>query len=72
MSDTKQRKPWFRPRNVFPPVLAVVLTFVGWLTYLVYWALTVQPNPSVDYAKQMQALSIDNQPKGDNGWPLLM
>lgn len=72
MSDTKQRKPWYRPRNVFPPVLAAVLTIVGWLTYLVYWALTVEPNPSVDYAIQMQALSIDNQPKGDNGWPLLM
>lgn len=72
MRDTKQRKRWYRPRNVFPPVLAVILTIVGWLTYVVYWALTVQPNPSVDYAKQMQALSIDNQPKGNNGWPLLM
>jgi len=37
-----------------------------------YWALTVQPKPSLDYAVQMQALSIDNQPKGNNGWPLLM
>ena len=72
MSRSTKPKPWYRPRNVFPPVLAVVLTIVGWLTYLVYWALTVQPNPSVDYAKQMQALSIDNQPKGDNGWPLFM
>ncbi|MEE8154076.1 MAG: hypothetical protein V3T53_03835 [Phycisphaerales bacterium] len=72
MSDTKPRKPWYRPRNVLPPLLAAVLTLVGWLTYLVYWALTVEPNPSVDYAKQMQALSIDSQPKGDNGWPLLM
>lgn len=72
MSDTKQRKRWYRPRNVFPPVLAVVLTIVGWLTYLVYWALTVQPNPSIDYAKQMQGLSIDNQPKGANGWPFLV
>ena len=72
MSDTKQRKRRYRPRNVFLAVLAAVLTFAGWVTYLVYWALTVQPNPSVDYAVQMQALSIDNQPKGNNGWPLLM
>lgn len=72
MSDSKQRKPWYRPRNIVLAFLAAGFAFVGWLTYLVYWALTVQPNPSVDYAKQMQALSIGKQPKGDNAWPLLM
>ena len=72
MSRSTKSKPWHRPRNVFPPVLAVILTIVGWLTYLMYWALTVQPNPSTDYAKKLEELSAASQPLGENAWPILM
>lgn len=68
MSRSTKPKPWHRPRNVF---LAAVLAFVGWLTYLVYWAVTVQPNPSTDYAKKLEALSAASQPPGENAWPML-
>ena len=72
MNQPTKRQPWYRPRNVLPPVLAVVLTFVGWLTFLVYWAVTVQPNPSIDYATKLQELSAANQPPGENAWPMLV
>ena len=69
MSRSTNSKPWHRPRNV---VLALLLAFVGWITYLVYWAVTVQPNPSTDYAKKLEELSAASQPLGENAWPMLM
>ncbi len=68
MSRSTKPKPWYRPRNLF---LAAVLAFVGWLSYLVYWAITVQPNPSTDYAKKLEELSATSQPLGENAWPML-
>ncbi len=62
-------KPWYRLRNI---ILVVVLAIIAWPTYIVIWALTVKPNPSVDYALKAQALAIDSQPDGENAWPLLM
>ncbi len=69
MSRSTQPKPWYRPRTIAP---ALLLAFVGWLSYLVYWAVTVQPNPSTDYAKKLQELSAASQPPGENAWPMLM
>ena len=69
MSRSTNPKPWCGPRNI---VLTAVLAFVGWLTYLVYWAVTVQPNPSTDYAKKLEELSAASQPLGENAWPILM
>lgn len=69
MSRSTQPRPWYRPRTI---ALALLFAFVGWLSYLVYWALTVKPNPSTDYAKKMQALSAASQPPGENAWPILM
>ncbi|MCH8823769.1 MAG: hypothetical protein IH984_09710 [Planctomycetes bacterium] len=74
MSEDKQqqpqkKKPWYRLRNI---ILVIVLAIFSWPTYILIWALNVKPNPSIDYALQMQRLSIDSQPEGDNAWPLLM
>ncbi len=69
MTRSTQPKPWYRPRTI---ALALLFAFVGWLSYLVYWAVTVRPNPSTDYAKKMQALSAASQPPGENAWPMLM
>ncbi len=69
MSRSTQPKPWYRPRTI---ALALLLAFVGWLSYLVYWAVTVQPNPSTDYAKKLEELSAASQPPGENAWPMLM
>ncbi len=69
MSRSTNANPWYGPRNLF---LAAVLAFVGWLSYLVYWAVTVRPNPSTDYAKKLQELSAASQPPGENAWPMLM
>ncbi len=68
MSRSRKPRPWYRPRNI---ILVLLLAFVAWLTYLVYWALTVQPNPSTDYAKKLEELSAASQPAGENGWPML-
>ncbi|MEE9130259.1 MAG: hypothetical protein V3T84_09590 [Phycisphaerales bacterium] len=68
MSRSTKPKPWHRPQNI---VLALLLAFVGWISYLVYWAVTVRPNPSTDYAKKLEELSAASQPPGVNGWPLL-
>ena len=69
MSYSIKRKPWYRPRNI---VLALSIAFVAWIGYLIYWAVTVKPNPSTDYAKKMQELSAASQPPGENGWPMLI
>ena len=69
MSGTTQPSPFYRPRNI---ALALLLAFVGWISYLVYWAVTVQPNPSTDYAKKLEELSAASQPLGENAWPILM
>ena len=69
MSRSTNPKPWYGPRNI---ALALLLAFVGWISYLVYWAVTVQPNPSTDYAKKLQELSAASQPLGENAWPMLM
>lgn len=69
MSRSTNPKPWYGPRNI---ALALLLAFVGWISYLVYWAVTVRPNPSTDYAKKLQELSAASQPPGENAWPMLM
>ena len=69
MSRSTKRKPWYRPRNI---VLALSLAFATWIAYLIYWAVTVKPNPSTDYAKKMQELSAASQPPGENSWPMLI
>lgn len=69
MSRTAQPSPFYRPRNI---ALALLLAFVTWISYLVYWAVTVQPNPSTDYAKKLEELSAASQPLGENAWPMLM
>jgi hypothetical protein len=68
MTNTK-RKPWYRPRNIALGFLALCLIGIAWAGYWVYWALTVEPNPSTDYAAQLEQLSRDAQPPGENGWP---
>lgn len=60
---------WVRPRNV---ILAVALLMIGLVSYLLIWSMTVRPNPTVDYASQLTALSADSQPPGENGWPELV
>jgi hypothetical protein len=62
-------KRWYRPRNI---TIVAVLSFIGWLAYLVIWAVTVKPNASVDYAAQVQALCDAAQPQGEDGWALIL
>ena len=69
MSRSTKPQPWYRPRTI---ALALLLAFVGWISYLVYWAVTVRPNPSTDYAKKLEELSAASQPPGENAWPMLM
>ena len=61
-------RPWYRWRNV---VLGGLLAVVAWIVYAVTWALTAKPTPTVDYGRQLEALSAQAQPPGDNGWPHL-
>lgn len=68
MSRSTKPKPFYRPRNI---ILALLFAFVAWISYLIYWAVTVQPNPSTDYAKKLQELSAASQPPGENAWPML-
>ena len=64
-----KRKPWYRPRNIALGFLTLFICFLAWAGYWVYWALTVEPNPSIDYAAQLEQLARDAQPPGENGWP---
>ena len=57
MSDTKQRKPWFRPRNVVLAVLAAVLVFFGWAFLEVWQVYTAEPNPAIDYRAKLRELA---------------
>ncbi|MHC4210115.1 MAG: hypothetical protein ACYSWT_10430 [Planctomycetota bacterium] len=63
------RAPWYRPRNV---LLALALVLIGLAFYAGTWALTAEPEPTVDYGKRMEALTARAQPPGENGWPYLV
>jgi hypothetical protein len=67
MSDS--RPPWYRPRNI---LLAIALVLVGMAFYAVTWALSAQPEPTVDYGNRMEAFTARAQPPGENGWPYLV
>jgi hypothetical protein len=64
----KRRKPWYRPRNV---VLVLLAVFLVWAGSWIRWALTVEPNPTVDYAAELEQLSAAAQPPGEDAWPHL-
>jgi hypothetical protein len=66
---TDHRPHWYRPRNV---VLVVGLVLVAVVFYAVTWALTAEPEPSVDYGQRMEALTARAQPPGENAWPYLV
>jgi hypothetical protein len=66
---TDRRPPWYRPRNV---LLVVGLVLVAVVFYAVTWALTAEPEPSVDYGQRMEALTARVQPPGENAWPYLV
>ena len=57
MSDTKQRKRWYRPRNVSLVVLGAVLLFLGWAFLEVWQVYTAEPNPAVDYRAKLRELA---------------
>lgn len=57
MSDAKQRKPWYRPRNVSLAVLGAVLLFFGWAFLEVWQVYTAEPNPAVDYRAKLRELA---------------
>src|SRR5438552_8464532 len=63
------RKRLLRPCNV---VRLILLAVIGVIAYSIIWALTVRPHPSVDYAKELIALSAASQPPGENAWPHLV
>jgi hypothetical protein len=64
------RRPlWCRPRNV---LLVVLLVAVGLVVYAVAWALTAEPEPTVDYGKRLETLTARAQPPGENAWPYLV
>jgi hypothetical protein len=64
------RRPlWYRPRNV---LLVVLLVAVGLVVYAVAWALTAEPEPTVDYGKRLETLTARAQPPGENAWPYLV
>jgi len=70
MADTtKARKPWHRPRNI---VFAILLAFVFLLCYAVFWALTAEPAPNVDYGAELERIAATGQAEGPNGWPRLV
>jgi hypothetical protein len=66
---TDRRPLWYRPRNV---LLVVGLVLVAVVFYAVTWALTAEPEPSVDYGRRMEALTARAQPPGENAWPYLV
>ncbi len=57
MNDIKQRKRWYRPRNVFLAVLAAVVLFFGWAFLEVWQVYTAEPNLVVDYRAQLRELA---------------
>jgi len=54
---------------IFIITLVVFVVFIAWVGSWVYWAATVKPNPSIDYASQLEQLSREAQVEGENGWP---
>lgn len=68
MADTA-RKPWYRPRNIALGVLAIFLIVICWAGSWVYWSLTAEPKPSINFSEQLEQVARRAQPPGDNGWP---
>lgn len=52
--------------------LLIVLLAIGWVGWKGYVIMSAKPGPLVDYTPQLIALSEKYQPKGENGWPVLM
>lgn len=65
-----------RRRRRFRPVLTLTLAFVvlfaAWVGVEVYFAYTARPNPAVDYGIKLEEYSKQEQPAGEDGWPVLI
>jgi hypothetical protein len=66
---TDRRPRWYRPRNI---LLVVLLVPVGLVVHAVAWALTAEPEPTVDYGKRLETLTARAQPPGEDAWPYLV
>lgn len=51
-------------------IFAVLI--VGWIGWQVWWHVTAEPAPIVDYAAKLEALAAASQPPGRDGWPLFV
>lgn len=62
----------FRP--ILTTVLVLILLVIFWVSLEVYFALTAQPNPVIDYGEQLEALVVEAQEgrEGEDAWPVLM
>lgn len=76
MSDTKPRKPWYRPRNVFLAALVAVVLFFGWAFLEVWQVYTAEPNPTVDYRAKLREMAEQNAgvspEEADDSWRLVV
>ncbi len=59
---------WLRLRRV---ALLITLTCVVYLGWWVGWALTVQPNVTMNAMSELEQIVRDAQPPGENGWALI-
>ena len=75
MSNTKRRKPWYRPRNVFLALLATVVLFFGWAFLEVCQVYTAEPSPTVDYRAKLREMALEHAGVPTDGasrtWALL-
>ena len=76
MSDSNQRKPWYRPRNVSLAVLAALLLSFGWASLEVWKVYTADPHPTVDYRAKLREMAEQNAgispEEADDSWRLFM
>ena len=76
MSDTKERKPWYRPRNVFFAVLVAVVLFFGWAFLEVWQVYTAEPSPTIDYRAKLREMAEQNAgvspEEADESWAILI
>ncbi len=66
---TPRRKRWYRPRNLAIGLVGAAALVIA---YQVFWAMTAEPAPVIDYAAKLVELSESAQPAGENGWPLFV
>lgn len=76
MSDTKQRRPWYRPRNVLLAFVTAVVLFFGWAFLEVWQVYTAEPNPAVDYRTKLRELAEYHagisSDDADEAWTILV